>query len=236
MRLPLALTILITAGVGARIVQWIATGFSRTPVFLLVTISWLAFLLAERLNAPRRAWLFLLPLYLGTAAQGWEFLSHRYRKATTAMPAVAALVCVWMGIAVLRGGDLYRSPGTEEYGFPNAERLVLDHKQHLERGTPVVYSSEPVPLGQAGPYDVPIRFAMFRLGIRCRPSPSGELLVVTGPGQPPLRNHNSKSEAPLSDIQVIRKIAAYEYADVYLGQRVAKSSQAVPAPAATAGK
>lgn len=144
------------------------------------------------------------------------------------MPAIAALVCVWMGVEVLRGGELYRSRNPEEYGFPNAERLVLDHKQYLDRGSAVVFSSSR--------HDVPIQFAMFRLGIPRRPSPSSELLIVGAPGELPMRIHDYNSEAPLTDIQVIRRIAAYEFADVYLGKRVAKSSQAVATPTASAGE
>jgi hypothetical protein len=225
LRLPFALTVLIAAGVAAGIVQWIATRASRPPVFLLLTMSSIALLLAAGINPPRRVYLFLLPLFFGTAAQGWVFLSHRSRKATAALPAIAVLVCAWMGIAVLRGGEMYRSRNPEEYGFPNAERLVLDHKQYLERGSAVVYSANPAS------QDVPIQFEMFRRGIRGAPSPSAELLIVATPGQLPLSIHGYRSDTPLMGIRVIRKIASYEDADVYLGKR-----DAVSAPPTSAGE
>jgi hypothetical protein len=123
--------------------------------------------------------------------------------------AVALAFSAWMGVDVLRNGSLYRPGGeeymfhnAEEYGFPDAPAFVLEYKQHLAHGDTVVSSP---------PYDVPIEYEMRRQGVPYRPSPSGDRLIVTVPG-----TTLGVSPAPL---EVIRKVASYRYADVYLATK-----------------
>jgi hypothetical protein len=114
-----------------------------------------------------------------------------------------------MGVEVHRDGSLYRPGGeehifhnAEEYGFPNAAAFVREFGKHLAHGDTVVSS---------GPYDIPIEYEMRRQDIPYKSSPSGDCLIVTIPGTTP-----GVGAVPF---KMIRKVASYQYADIYLASK-----------------
>jgi len=204
MRVPAVLAILFVAAALASAVYEV---WRRSPPILLWAVIGSAVLvLIERVDPPRRVWLFLVPLYLGAAADGLHHVLSRLPRNSVAVSAVALAVSAWMGVEVLRAGPLYRPGGedhmfhnAEEYGFPNAAAFVREFRDHLAHGDTVVSSN---------PYNITIEYEIRRQGVPYRPSPSGERLIVTVPGTAP--------EVGPAPFEVIRKVASYQYADVYL--------------------
>jgi hypothetical protein len=222
MRLPLAIVIAIVCGAVLSIAIRIFDRSRRPSLFLISVVVCTALLFVTRYDPPRRVWLFLLPLLLGAAADGWAVIVRARRMA--ALLAVA--ICVWMGVAVLRGGVLYRPGGAEylfhnadSYGFPNAEQLVSDQRSRIERGAEFVYTH---------PHDVPIRFALFHLRIPYQPSPSGDLLIVTERDGSPRKTIEKSHKIEASDVEIVRKLASYQYADLYVGKRRNTETSAIP--------
>lgn len=207
MRVPTVLAVLfVTAAVAS-----VAYGVWRRspPILLWAIIASVMLVLMQRVDPPRRVWLFLVPLYLGAVAEGLHLVLSRVPRASVAVPAVALAVSAWMGVEVLRQGSLYRPGGQdhmfhngEEHGFPNAAAFVREFRGHLARGDTVV-SSEP--------YDIPIEYEIRRQGVSYRPSSSGDRLIVTTPGTTP-------EASPTLD-ETIRKVTSYRYADVYLASK-----------------
>jgi hypothetical protein len=211
MRLPLLLAIAIALGAVLSSAIAISTRTRRPPLFLTTVVVCTLLLLVTRFDPPRRVWLFLLPLYLGAATEGWALIVRNRRI----VPLVAVAITIWMGIDVLRGGTLYRPGGTEyafhnceEWGFPSAQALVLQQRSHIERGAGFVYSY---------PHDAPIRYALFHLRIPYRPSAGGELLIVTPLGESPRIILSKGNDFDPANVEIVRKLASYENADVYLG-------------------
>ena len=212
MRVPAVLGVLFAAAALASV----AYGVLRRspPILLWAVIGAAALLLMQRVDPPRRVWLFLVPLYLGAAAEGLHLVLSRLPRPSVAVAAVAFAVSAWMGVAVLRNGPLYRPGGeeyayhnAEEYGFPDAPAFVQEYRQRLAHGDTVVSSP---------PYDMPIEYEMRRQGVPYRPSPSGGHLIVTVPGRAP--------EMSPASLEVIRKVTSYRYADVYLATRQGPSN------------
>lgn len=207
MRVPAVLSVLFVVAAIAGAVYGVCR---RSPPILLWTIiGSVPLLLMQRVDPPRRAWLFLVPLYLAVVAEGLHLALGRLPRAPVAVSAVALALSAWMGIEVLRDGPLYRPGGeehmfhnAEEYGFPDAPAFVLEFRRRLAHGDTVVSSP---------PHDIPIEYEIRRQGVRYRPSPSGDRLIVTIPGAAPGVNPT----AP----EVTRKVASYRYADVYLATK-----------------
>jgi hypothetical protein len=160
----------------------------------------------QRVDPPRRVWLFLVPLYLGAVAEGLHLILSRLPRASVATSAVALALSAWMGVEVLSNGSLYRTGGeeykwhnAEEYGFPNAAVFVREFRQQLAHGDTVVSSN---------PYKIPIEYEMRRQNVPYS-SPSGYCLIVTVPGTTPMVGARPPFE-------MIRKVASYQYADIYL--------------------
>jgi hypothetical protein len=178
----------------------------RSPPILLWTIIGSALLLlAQRVDPPRRVWLFLTPLYLGAVAEGLHLILSKLPKPAVATSIVALAFSGWMGVETLRQGSLYRSGGeehvfhnAEEYGFPNAADFVHEFSTHLAHGDTVVSSD---------PYNIPIEYEMRRQHINTNSPSSGDCLIVTIPGTTP-----RLGALPLN---TVHKVARYRYADVY---------------------
>lgn len=223
MRLPVFLAVLIALGVVASVIIRVAHGWSSFPMLLAIVLVSAAMVVFQRVHPPRRAWLFLLPVYLGAAAEGWSFLCSRFPQPRWVIPVLAVVLSGWMGLQVVRGGSLYRPGGekykfhnAEEYGFPNAEAFAMTFRDRLEHGATLV---------SAEPHTLPVKFQMFAHRISYRPSPSGDLLIITKPGETPYG-----SGIRTEDIQVLGKVATYQYADVYVGKRTAQSRVVTAAP------
>ncbi len=208
MRLPAVLVVFLAIGVVLSV--WLQLrGRLTPPSLLLVTVvTAVMLLLLQRVNPPRRVWLFLLPIYLGAAAEGWFLIWRKLPRRGFIVPLSAITISVWMGIQVLRGGCLYH-PGGEAYGFPNAEAFVLDNRERFKRGARVVCD---------GPHYYSIEYEMVRHGIFYTPTPSGEMLIITKPGVAPPRSFLSKAV-------ILDKIMTYPYADVYLGKTTPSSDK-----------
>lgn len=205
MRVPVVVAVLFAAAALVSIVHGV---WHRSPPILLWAIIGSAvLLLMQRVDPPRRVWLFLAPLYLGAVAEGLDLILSRLPSTTTSVVALA--LSAWMGVEVLRDGSLYRPGGeehifhnAEEYGFPNAAAFVREFGKHLAHGDTVVSS---------GPYDIPIEYEMRRQDIPYKSSPSGDCLIVTIPGTTP-----GVGAVPF---KMIRKVASYQYADIYLASK-----------------
>jgi hypothetical protein len=216
MRLPAPLVIFLALGVVLSV--WLQLrGRLTPPSLLLVTVvTSVMLLLLQRVDPPRRVWLFLLPIYLGAAAEGWFLIWRKLPRRRFIVPLSAITISVWMGIQVLRGGCLYR-PGGEEYmfhngeayGFPNAEAFILDNRERFKRGARVVCDH---------PHYYPIEYEMVRHAIFYTSTPSGEMLIITKPGVAPPRSFLSKAA-------ILDKIMTYPYADVYLGKTTSSSDK-----------
>src|SRR5208283_3174773 len=99
-------------------------------------------------------------------------------------------------------GEVHMFHNAEEYGFPNAAAFVREFRDHLAHGDTVVSSN---------PYNITIEYEIRRQGVPYIPSPSGERLIVTVSGTTP--------EVGPAPFEAIRKVASYQYADVYLASR-----------------
>jgi hypothetical protein len=157
---------------------------------------------------PRRAWLFLLPLWFGTAATGWSYIAgflSRYRFVVVAVPITVSIA---MGSDVLYSKSL-RHSGIESVGARSSEAVVLATRNQLVGGAQFICSE---------PFDSGLDFAMMRNNVRYKPAPGGQLLLVTGVRQSPLEMIAAAGLAPAS-VRLIQKFASFADMVVYTAER-----------------
>ena len=162
----------------------------------------------QRVVPFRRNWLFLLPLCFASAAVGWDLLIRKLRHSDLVSAVLALGLAAWMGGSVLAAKSL-RHSGIEAAGGHSSEAIVVGMKGRLLHGDQFICSDS---------FDSPLDFEMYIHKIPYRPTPNGDLLIVTPDGDSPERTLQ-RAEIPRADVLSIRKIAQYGDEDVYLGVR-----------------
>lgn len=199
---------LIAAGAIAGLLFRRSLRLPPLAVLLCVAVSALVLMPIQRLVIPRRAWLFLLPLFFGASGTGWNILIRKFRFPEQAFAVLTLFLAAWMGWTVLITKSV-RHTGLETAGPRSVEPVAMGSRPYLLRGAQFICSDY---------FDSGLDFEMRVHRIPYRPSPTGSLLIVTPAGSAPQR---TLQLAGLSgnDVLFLHKIAHYEDADVYLGKR-----------------
>ena len=157
---------------------------------------------------PRRTWLSLLPMVLGTCAAGLSTLIRIVRGPAWLAAGCSCVLAAWMGITVLTAQSLLHY-GLESMGGRSAEAVVLGMKEHLSHGDQFVCSDY---------FDSSLDYYMRLHNISYHPSPNGHLLVVSPPGRGPERTLGLAGITS-GEVGSIQRLAQFKEAEVYFCAR-----------------
>ena len=126
---PPLLSVLIVFGVGVAVVFHSTLSCNRVPLFLLAPLIIIVHALVLHEFGFKRSWLFILPVYLGTAAAGFYFvfakmlvpLKDSPRKCTVEA-LLAIVLCAVSGLVVITSRSVIAS--SEAGLFPAAKRAI----------------------------------------------------------------------------------------------------------------
>ncbi|HTA44354.1 MAG TPA: hypothetical protein VK789_18020 [Bryobacteraceae bacterium] len=124
---------------------------ATVPVFPIAAIICIAMAIVQRVTPGTRVWLFLLPLYLGTAAVGFDLLMQRSKG------AVAGLTCL---ILVGVGIQVWKSGAVLEYGETGANNDAINVARFLETNL-----KDGDLLIATLPASYPVRYYLLRAGL-----------------------------------------------------------------------
>jgi hypothetical protein len=186
---PLALVLLLLAGVALGLAGHQRVGVQRLPL-LPVTLSWCAALvLVQRVIPFPRVWLFLFPMMFGTAAAGLTMLLPRHGWARGAPLVAAALLAALAGTTLAsRGVLLSPETGTLRAAGPMAAML----RDRLGRGDAIV---------AALPANEPLAYYLDRDGL-----PAERYLAHPGLGL--LRSHRLFAVVDRAEGQTLQDVLA----------------------------
>jgi len=148
---PWPVQVLLVAGFALSLVchrHW------RVPLVPVAVACVVAMVLVQRVLGWPRFWLFLLPLYLGSASAGLSWLGGRLpvsvrRNGGVLVACGAVVLAGWLGTLLLQSGS------AETGRFPEAEAVASYLKDHLQPGEAVVISI---------PCDWPVKYYLQRQG------------------------------------------------------------------------
>jgi uncharacterized membrane protein len=137
---PGFLRFLFFAGCGLCVVAHRRVSSTRVPAIAAAIVWCVSFYLSHRVIMFKRTWLFLLPLYLGTAACGiWYALHLVFKRLGNRRHAIfstaAVLLTCFLIFNVIRSRSVYYS--NETGGFRDAERVTFFLKDYLRQGDKV---------------------------------------------------------------------------------------------------
>jgi hypothetical protein len=146
----------IGAGTGIGLLRyakvWRRADVAAFPVALLLCFAMASL---QRVLPPTRVWLFLVPLYLGAAATGADFIFRALLKAKEALvTAFAILLLLISGAQTLSSGAVYSF--SETGTNPDAARVAGVLAAALNQGDLVIATL---------PASYPVMFYLFRLGV-----------------------------------------------------------------------
>ncbi len=126
------------------------------PLFAIAAFTCLVMSILQRVTPPARVWLFLLPLYLGTAAAGADFVLRRLTRPGTGWKAGAAAIVILAagGIQVMTSGAVLNNAET---GTNNDASHVAAFLSGKLRPDDLLISTLPA--------SYPVRFYLVRDGI-----------------------------------------------------------------------
>ena len=222
---PLVLVALLAAGFVTGLAFHSRLSETRTPPAAIAAIVVAALLFAQRLVPFERVWLFLVPLYLATAAAGALFLARPLtrRLGGERLPsaAAAALVALALGATAVASQAVYESEDTSTFRDGAAVTELLLRELRPQDKVLV-----------APPADAVLEYELGRRGrdpaellYWPKPDATDRFLAVVKEGPDDYVLEHLLADPRLDGVRVerVRRLERFEEAAVYEVQRAARN-------------
>ncbi|NOZ69766.1 MAG: hypothetical protein GXP46_11120 [Deferribacteres bacterium] len=212
MHMPSAASIVLAAGFIASLVFHRQLSIYRVPIAVATVVWCLPVVAAQRVVPYNRVWLFLLPVYIGTASAGVVFLLNRIKLKKSDYHVV-----IFPFLVVVLSAWLIWNVVTPHYYLGKAmdnETITVFLKDYLKPGDRVVdfagnEDPDPSMIYYFKLYDIPIRYLI------ADPNSSKRILVIINEKTDTLKERLDKRGIKLTKNTVPKLLRRYKVVSLY---------------------